>query len=115
MLSEAVLVEWMDILSSAGVKVREFFKNFFAFFFLRMLISVVTLYSFFFSFLPAHPSVSVQPLFDLTHVYIYPPYFWSDCGLFAGELNFFSPSFGFTLLALDYYTHAHTLSLLDHH
>jgi len=33
MLSEAVLVEWMDILSSAGVKVREFFKNFFAFFF----------------------------------------------------------------------------------
>ena len=56
MLSEAVLVEWMDILSSAGVKVREFSKNFFAFFFfLRMLISVVTLYSFFFFISPGPP------------------------------------------------------------
>ena len=79
-----------------------FLKTFSRFFFLRMLISVVTLYSFFFSFLPAHPSVSVQPLFDLTHVYIYIRHIFGRTAVCSLENStFFSPSFGFTLLALD--------------
>ena len=115
MLSEAVLVEWMDILSSAGVKVREFFKNFFAFFSTNAYLRGHLVF-FFFSFLPAHPSVSVQPLFDLTHVYIYPPYFWSDCGLFAGELNFFSPLFRLYLAcAINMLSHTSGSSLIWNH
>ena len=57
---------------------------------------------FFFSFLPAHPSVSVQPLFDLTHVYIYIRHIFGRTAVCSLENStFFSPSFGFTLLALD--------------
>jgi len=95
MLSEAVLVEWMDILLSAGVKVREFFeKNFY---------ECLSPWSPRFPCILFPLAILIPPLcvcstsFDLTHVCIY---LWSlaDCGLSA-ELNLF-PSFGFTLLAL---------------
>ena len=70
MLSEAVLVEWMDILSSAGVKVREFFKNFFAFFFYECLSPWSPCILFFFSFLPAHPSVSLDTCLYISAIFL---------------------------------------------
>ena len=111
MLSEAVLVEWMDILSSAGVKVREFFNNFFAFFFsTNAYLRGHLVFFFFFRF--SRPT----PLCLLTHVYIYPPYFWSDCGLFAGELNFFSPLFRLYLAcAINMLSHTSGSSLIWNH
>lgn len=119
MSSEAVLVEWMDILSSAEAKVREFFfeKTFSRFVFDECLSPWFPLYSFFFHF-SRRSHLTPLCLFDLAYVRIYPPYFWSraDCGLFAGTQLFFYLFWLYLACALLIcYTHTHTHSLLDHH
>jgi len=119
MSSEAVLVEWMDILSSAEAKVREFFfeKTFSRFVFDECLSPWFPLYSFFFPFLPAissHPSVSVR-LGICSYI---SAIFLVACGLRSvrWDSTFFSLFWLYLACALLIcYTHTHTLSLLDHH
>ena len=115
MSSGAVLVEWMDILSSAEAKVREFFfeKTFSRFVFDECLSPWFPLYSFFFPFLPAissHPSVSVR-LGICSYI---SAIFLVACGLRSvrWDSTFFLPLLALSCLRFInmLYTHAHTLS-----
>jgi len=103
MSSEAVLVEWMDILSSAEAKVREFFfeKTFSRFVFDECLSPWFPLYSFFFSISPGD-LISPLCVCSTWHMFVYIRHIFGRvrtavCSL---GLNFFFTSFGFILLAL---------------